>query len=137
MTVKKIISVVSLLISLILVSGIAASKPEITFSVKALFKDRAMIEINGVRHILSSGEESPEGVKLLSSNVNEANISCHGKEYTLYINQSAYSGSSVIKNGIRDKIEFKTPKKFVPGKTIPFIQEELNGIIKYTLKPKR
>jgi hypothetical protein len=131
MTVKKIISILSLLISLILVSGIAASKQEITFSVKALFKDRAMIEINGVRHILSAGEQSPEGVKLLSSNVNEANIVCHGKEYTLYINQSAYSGSSVERN----KIEFKIPKKFVLGKTIPFIQEELNGITKYTLKP--
>jgi hypothetical protein len=131
MTVKKILSAFSLLISLFLLPGIALSEPEITFSVKALFKDRAMIEINGTRHILSSGEESPEGVKLLSSNVNEANISCHGKEYTLYINQNVYSGTSVENK----KSNFKIPKKFVPGKTIPFIQEELNGFTKYTLKP--
>ena len=131
MTVKKILSALSLLISLLLLPGIAISEPEITFSVKALFKDRAMIEINGTRHILSSGEESPEGVKLLSSNVNEANVLCHGKEYTLYINQSIYSGTSVENK----KSNFKIPKKFVPGKTIPFIQEEINGVTKYTLKP--
>lgn len=126
----KTIVFLFLILSASISPALFASEPAITFSVKALFKDRAMLEINGVRHILSAGEQSPEGVKLLSSNVNEANIACHGKKYTLYINQSAYSGLSIKAR----KTEFKIPKKFVPGKTLPSIQKELNGITKYILK---
>ena len=112
------------------VQSFPASEPKITFSVKALFKDRAMIEINGERRFLSAGEESPEGVKLLSSDVNEANILCHGNEYTLYINQTAYSGFSEKNN----KSEFYVPKVIVPGKTIPFFKKSSNGVTKYILK---
>ena len=135
---KKIIAFLFVLISIYSVQSLAAEQPRITFSVKALFKDRAMIEINGTQHLLSVGDESPEGITLLSSNVNEANIYCHGNEYTLYINQTAYSfvpannNKTVPANNKTTK--YKMPKKMVPGKTIPFVQTKVNGITKYMLK---
>ena len=125
-------SIVFLFVFLIIysVQSLAARQPKITFSVKALFKDRAMIEINGKQHFLSAGEQSPEGVMLLSSNANEANIFCHGEEYTLYINQTAYSGTAVES----DKPEFKIPRIVVPGNTVAFKKINLNGMSKYMLK---
>jgi len=108
----------------------AAREASITFSVKALFKNQAVIDINGNQHLLSAGEQSPEGVKLISSNAKEARILCHGKEHTLYINQSIYSGSSYKQK----KSDFKTPKKLVPGKTIAFTKSIKNGITRYILK---
>jgi len=110
----------------------AAREASITFSVKALFKNRALIDINGNQRLLSAGEQSPEGVKLISSNAREARILCHGKEHTLYINQSIYSGNSQSHN----KSDFKNPKKLVPGKTIAFTKTVTNGITRYKLKGK-
>lgn len=115
------------------IQGFSAIESKIAFSVKALFKDRAMIEINGEQRLLSAGEESPEGVKLLSSDANEANILCHGNEYTLYINQTAYSGFPEKDNNSN----FRLPRVMVPGKNIHFTKQSFNGVTKYVLKNER
>jgi len=47
--------------------------------VVALFKDRAVVMIDGKRHILSSGETSPEGVKLVSADSVGAVFEYQGK----------------------------------------------------------
>ncbi len=54
-------------------------------TIQALFKDKAILLIDGARRVLKSGEASPEGVKLLSANTQEekAVIEINGKRETL------------------------------------------------------
>ena len=47
--------------------------------VVALFKDRVMVEIDGKRHLLRSGETSPEGVTLISADSGGAVFKYAGK----------------------------------------------------------
>ena len=128
--IKKIIIFLFVTFNVCFIQTLSAAEPKISFSVKALFKNRAMIEVNGKQRFLSAGEQSPEGVKLISSDAKKAKIFCHGNEYTLYINQTIYSGIEVNNS----KLKFKIPKKLVPGRTIPFIKEDMSGMTKFTLK---
>jgi aspartyl protease family protein len=54
-------------------------------TIQALFKDKAILVIDGARRVLKSGETSPEGVKLLSADTQEekAVIEINGKRETL------------------------------------------------------
>jgi len=54
-------------------------------SLQALFKDKAIIVVDGARRVLKSGEESPEGVKLLTTDTREekAEIEIGGKREVL------------------------------------------------------
>lgn len=56
-----------------------------TISLHALFKDKAIFLVDGSRRVLKSGEESPEGVKLLTTDTQEekAEIEIDGKRETL------------------------------------------------------
>jgi aspartyl protease family protein len=47
--------------------------------VVALFKDRVMVDIDGKRHLLRSGQTSPEGVTLVSADSGGAVFRYHGK----------------------------------------------------------
>lgn len=51
--------------------------------VDGLFKDKAIITINGQQRLLSKGKTSPEGITLVSANSREAVILVDGKEQTL------------------------------------------------------
>lgn len=130
MSIKVLIAATFLLLSVCTTQGLAAIEPKITFSLKALFKDRAMLEINGEQRLLSVGEVSPEGIKLISSNAHEANLICHEEEFTLYINQTAYVGSAEQVN----PPAYNIPDKIVPGNTVAFSKKKVNDTIKYTLK---
>ena len=50
-----------------------------------LFKEKAIIEIDGKRRLMSIGETTPEGVTLISADSNEAQLNINGKvgTYTL------------------------------------------------------
>jgi aspartyl protease family protein len=48
-------------------------------AVEALFTDRAMVRIDGVRRLLKLGEPSPEGVVLVSANSREAVLQLAGE----------------------------------------------------------
>jgi aspartyl protease family protein len=50
--------------------------------VLALFKDKAMVEIDGRQRLLVPGEPSPEGVVLVSSNAREAVLEVDGRRAT-------------------------------------------------------
>ncbi len=50
--------------------------------VVGLFKDQAILKIDGERHSLKAGESSPEGVKLISANSQEAVLEVDGKQKT-------------------------------------------------------
>ena len=54
-------------------------------SLQALFKDKAIILVDGARRVLKSGEESPEGIKLLTTDTQEekAEIEIGGKREIL------------------------------------------------------
>lgn len=69
--------------SLLLAADTAAAVESI--SLHALFKDKAIILVDGARRVLKSGDESPEGVKLLATDTREekAEIEIGGKRETL------------------------------------------------------
>ena len=54
-------------------------------TVVGLFRDKAVVKIDGQQHVLSIGQTSPEGVRLISANSREAVLEVNGKEdtYTL------------------------------------------------------
>jgi aspartyl protease family protein len=56
-----------------------------SISLQALFKDKAIIVVDGARRVLKSGEESPEGVKLLTTDTREekAEIEIAGRREVL------------------------------------------------------
>lgn len=74
---------IALFSGLLLVTNIAAAVENI--SLQALFKDKAIIVVDGARRVLKSGEESPEGVRLLATDTREerAEIEIGGKREVL------------------------------------------------------
>jgi len=68
---------------LLLATNVAAAVENI--SLQALFKDKAIIVVDGTRRVLKSGEESPEGVRLLATDTREeqAEIEIGGKREVL------------------------------------------------------
>ncbi|OUS11084.1 hypothetical protein A9Q89_10085 [Gammaproteobacteria bacterium 53_120_T64] len=59
--------------------------PEIIAS--GLFKDKALLTIDGRPRLLKVGASSPEGVTLLSSNSRQASILVEGQTLTLFLSQ--------------------------------------------------
>ena len=51
-------------------------------TVVGLFKDKAIVHIDGKQRILTIGKTSPEGVKLISANSREAVIEIDGNQET-------------------------------------------------------
>ena len=68
---------------LLLVTNVADAVESI--SLQALFKDKAIVVVDGARRVLKSGEESPEGVKLVATDTREekAEIEIGGKREIL------------------------------------------------------
>ncbi|MHB1232947.1 MAG: retropepsin-like aspartic protease family protein [Burkholderiales bacterium] len=63
--------------------------------VSGLFSGKALVTINGGRpRMLSAGQASPEGVKLLSANSNAAIFEIDGKKQTLNMGQSISTASA-------------------------------------------
>lgn len=91
-TVKKLLSLTILMLS----SNIAAV--EVSVDVLALFKDAAMLDISGKQIILKAGQQSPEGVKLISASSKEAIISHQGKTITLNLSKRISASFTVPEN---------------------------------------
>lgn len=73
--------IISLLAVAALVSGAAVHGVE-KVSVKGLFKDKAILVIDGKQRLLRAGQTSPEGVKLIRANSKEAVIEIDGVQST-------------------------------------------------------
>jgi len=56
-------------------------------TVKGLFKDKAIVEIDGKQHVLAKGKSLKNGVKLLSANSKEAIIEIDGKVATYHLGE--------------------------------------------------
>lgn len=68
-------------ILLLLVAGYVQAAPRI--QVMALFTDKAMLSINGTNRVLSKGETSPEGVRLIEADHRRVILSIDGKQQTM------------------------------------------------------
>ncbi|MCG8324359.1 MAG: retroviral-like aspartic protease family protein [Thiotrichales bacterium] len=53
--------------------------------VEGLFKDKAIVTIDGKQRVLSKGKTSPEGVTLISANSREAIVELNGEQRTLML----------------------------------------------------
>ena len=77
---RIIITVLLLSLSLFYSSPVFAIK---SVTVYALFNSKAILLVDGKRHILNAGDTSPEGVKLISSNTRSAVIEIDGNREIL------------------------------------------------------
>ena len=62
--------------------------------VRGLFRDRAILEIDGKQRLLRAGQTSPEGVKLISADSHKALVENQGKQSTLTLGHSISSNFS-------------------------------------------
>ena len=67
----------------------------------ALFKHKAVLEINGKRRTLKAGDESPEGIKLLDANSSRAVVQINGQRRDLKLNSKITTGHEKIKNTVQ------------------------------------
>ncbi len=68
---------------LVLYPSVALSAGKI--KVVGLFKDKAIVTIDGKQRVLSKGKTSPEGIELISANSREAIIQVDGEQRTLQL----------------------------------------------------
>ncbi len=57
-------------------------------TVVGLFKNKAVVQIDGRRHVLSAGQTSPEGVKLISSDPESAVLEIDGRRRSYRLGRS-------------------------------------------------
>ena len=74
-----------LFLIILLTAGTVHAVDEI--NIVGLFKDRAVVELDGIRRILVPGKPSPEGIVLISANSREAVIEINGKKNTYTLGQ--------------------------------------------------
>ncbi len=83
-------SVLSLLLNVILVNSVCLNAAESTsVTAIALFKDRAMLSVNGHKAKIVRAGKAHKGVKLIRSNTSEAVIEVNGKQEVLTLNGTA------------------------------------------------
>src|SRR4030067_3357416 len=81
----------------ILLALLPAAAGAANITLFALFKDKAILHVDGTRRVLTIGMESPEGVKLVSTDTQdeEAVVELKGKRETLRLGGvgSAFRGA--------------------------------------------
>jgi len=91
---KSQFNLMSLLLGLLL-TIFASSSWATNVAVKALFNGRALLEINGQPRVVKAGQETPEGVKLISADTQRAVVAINGKRHTMKLSSKIASGFSV------------------------------------------
>lgn len=82
----------AVLVSASLLTSVAFASAEL--SAKMLAEGSALIDINGKQRMLREGQESPEGVTLVSANGARAVVRYQGEEYTLTLSRQISTGFS-------------------------------------------
>lgn len=75
--------------------------------VVALFKDKAIVTIDGTRRVLNAGDVSPEGAKLIKANSDEAVFEINGQRETFGL--GAHIGTSFTAASSREVQIFPDP----------------------------
>ncbi len=86
-----------LLLCLIFVSSTIHADKQV--NLLALFKDKAIVHIDGVRRLLAAGEASPEGVTLIRTDADHAVVEFDGRRETLTLGMATVfpgTGKSVV-----------------------------------------
>lgn len=84
--------------------GFATGAFAIDIQVQGLFKNTAVLVIDGRQHMLKAGDSSPEGVRLVSADRKQAVIEHNGKRHTLTLSRqitSNYNDVAVQEVSIR------------------------------------
>jgi len=76
----------TILLFIILSIPFNAWSKDLQIMVTGLFRDHAVVEINGKQHFLSVGQKTPEGVSLISANSNQAILEIAGKRAVFELN---------------------------------------------------
>jgi aspartyl protease family protein len=93
---KKIYSSLSLAAALLFTTSALATN----VSVVGLFGGKAVVTINGgAQKLLKAGEKTPEGVKLISADSNQAVLEIDGKQQTLGLGQGVSTGGVQTSGG--------------------------------------
>lgn len=71
---------VILMLLIILLISSRAEAVVVNIMVVGLFKDKAVVEVDGQQHFLNVGETSPEGLKLIAANSNNATFEINGEK---------------------------------------------------------
>ncbi|HIC47857.1 MAG TPA: TIGR02281 family clan AA aspartic protease [Methylophaga aminisulfidivorans] len=71
---------VILMMLIILLISSRAEAVVVNIMVVGLFKDKAVVEVDGQQHFLNVGETSPEGLKLIAANSNSATFEINGEK---------------------------------------------------------
>lgn len=94
--------IISLALMLFIFSANAADK----VSLQALFKDKAIIVVDGVRHVLSTGQSTNDGVKLISTDTQKetARVNIDGKVELLMLGMVTSPFGSSSNSNLKDHI---------------------------------
>jgi len=114
-----------LLFILFLIFGMPMVQAVERISVEALFTDKAMVKIDGVRRLLKLNKPSPEGVTLISANSREALIEINGKResYTLggHVSSRFSQPEQITAKVWRDRSGSYTTVGSINGRTVDFL----------------
>ncbi|MGI9285941.1 MAG: retropepsin-like aspartic protease family protein [Pseudomonadales bacterium] len=82
------------LINYLLIFSVALQAESLRVRAEGLFKDGAVLNIDGKRRLLKAGQTSPEGVRLLSAGPKQAHIEMNGKRHSLSLSKTISSDFS-------------------------------------------
>ncbi|MDZ7684026.1 MAG: hypothetical protein U5O39_02350 [Gammaproteobacteria bacterium] len=110
-----------------------ATARQVDIDVIALFKGRAMLEINGERMLLAEGERSDEGVLLVSANSREAVVDVGGQEIALDLSsrinaEYAVADSVTVTIGLNDLDQYRTTGS-INGRPTSFVVDTGANIV--------
>jgi aspartyl protease family protein len=93
--------------------------------VEALFPDKAMVSIDGVRRLLKPDKPSPEGLRLISANSREAVIEWQGERQSYrigsHVSASFSEPEQVTAKIVRDPSGSYTTVGSINGRTVNFL----------------
>jgi len=88
-SIRSHLFLISLLIFCFLIAPLAYAVDNIT--VQGLFKDTAVLSIDGQRRILKRGQTSPEGVKLIKADSRKAILEINGKQVSYALGSTVHT----------------------------------------------